>query len=218
MSQSFKRKIFGKKPLTKSAHESSTSSTRAKDGPEVALAAIVSYKKQKEVSDFMSFFLAALERNSDWLNGVVGKQTNFKCALMAGAGPNRFQLQEIVYPTDEKPIKLEVEHRDSEDHDKIAIAALLKLSNSEVDHVLKYIKTRLFENSVLAEDLMKAKEMGVGFALLKPFADKQYRVMERLVITNNSNNNNVKGDASLKKRRREKSIIRSPLKRARRVV
>ena len=215
MSQSFRSKMFGKKPFTKSAHESSTSSSKGKDAPEVALAAIVSYKKQKEVSDFMSFFLAALDRNSDWLNGVLGKQTNFRCGLMAGAGPNRFQLQEIVYPNDGKHIKLEVEHRDSEDHDKMAIAALLNLTNSEVEHVLKYIKTGFYEDSILAEDLMKAKEMGVHFAILKPFADKQYRVMERLVIINN---NNMKGDASLKKRRREKSIVRSPLKRARRVV
>ncbi|CAH0726885.1 unnamed protein product, partial [Brenthis ino] len=206
--------MFGKKPLTKSANESSTSGPRSKDAPEVALAAIVSYKKQKEVSDFMSFFLGALERNSDWLNGVVGKQTNFRCAVMTGAGPNRFQLQEIMYPTDEKDIKLEVEHRDSEDYDKIAIAALLTLNNSEKDHILKYIKTRLCDNSVLTEDLLKAKELGVHFAILIPFADKQYRVMERLII-----GASIKCDAPLKKRRRdEKSIIRSPLKKAKRVA
>lgn len=206
-------RMFNKKSPIKSGHEPGSSSPRAKDGlPEVAVAAIASYKKQKEVSDFMSFFLEALERNSDWLNGVVVKQSNFRCALMVGAGPNRFQLQEIIYPA-EKEIKLQVEQRDSEDYDKIAIAALFKLPNAEIDHLLKYIKTRLYDNLFLKEDLLKGKAMGISYAVLRPFSEKQYRVMERIVM-----GSSMKCVVPVKKRRRdEKSLARSPIKRAKRV-
>ncbi|XP_050344334.1 uncharacterized protein LOC126769519 [Nymphalis io] len=207
--------MFGKKSPIKFAREPSTSSPKGKDVfPEVALAAIASYKNQKEVSDFMSFFLGALDRNSDWLNGVVGKQTNFRCALMVGAGPNRFYLQEIIYPTSEDDIKLEVEHKDSEDYDKIAIAALLKLSNSEIDQLLKYVKTRLYDNRLLKEDLLKGRSLGISFAVLRPFSEKQYRVIERLVI-----GSSMKCVLPLKKRKLdEKSITRSPLKKTKHVA
>ncbi|XP_038212839.1 uncharacterized protein LOC119833040 [Zerene cesonia] len=213
--------MFGKKSSSKSGRDSSSpkasprASPRSIDAlPEVALAAIATYKKQKEVGDFMTFLLAALERNSEWLNALVGKQANFKCALMVGAGPNRFQLQEVIYPTSEACVKLEVELRDSEDYDKLAIAAILKLSNVEIDNLLRYMKTRLHENIVLRDDLIRGKAMGVTFAVLRPFSDKQYRVMERIII-----GNSLKCLAPTKKRRRdEKSIIRSPLKRIKRDI
>lgn len=205
--------MFAKKTPIKFGHGLSTSAPKSKDVlPEVALAAIASYKKQKEVSDFMSFFLGALERNSDWLNGVVGKQTNFRCALMVGAGPNRFQLQEIIYPTSENDIQLEVEHRDSEDYDKIAIAALLKLTNFEIDLLLKYIKNRLHDNRILKEDLLKGKSLGISFAVLRPFSEKHYRVVERITI-----GSSMKCVIPVKKRRLdEKSIARSPSKKTKR--
>ncbi|XP_045499819.1 uncharacterized protein LOC123697370 [Colias croceus] len=212
--------MFGKKSSSKSGRDSSSPasprpSPRSIDAlPEVALAAIATYKKQKEVGDFMTFLLAALERNSEWLNAVVGKQPNFKCALMVGAGPNRFQLQEVIYPASEACVKLEVELRDSEDYDKLAIAAILKLSNVEIDNLLLYMKTRLHENIVLRDDLLRGKAMGVTFAVLRPFSDKQYRVMERIII-----GNSLKCLTPTKKRRRdEKSIIRSPLKRIKRDI
>lgn len=205
--------MFAKKTPINFGHGLSTSVPKSKDVlPEVALAAIASYKKQKEVSDFMSFFLGALERNSDWLNGVVGKQTNFRCALMVGAGPNRFQLQEIIYPTSENDIQLEVEHRDSEDYDKIAIAALLKLTNFEIDQLLKYIKNRLHDNRILKEDLLKGKSLGISFAVLRPFSEKHYRVVERITI-----GSSMKCVLPVKKRRLdEKSIARSPSKKTKR--
>lgn len=205
--------MFAKKTPINFGHGLSTSVPKSKDVlPEVALAAIASYKKQKEVSDFMSFFLGALERNSDWLNGIVGKQTNFRCALMVGAGPNRFQLQEIIYPTSENDIQLEVEHRDSEDYDKIAIAALLKLTNFEIDQLLKYIKNRLHDNRILKEDLLKGKSLGISFAVLRPFSEKHYRVVERITI-----GSSMKCVLPVKKRRLdEKSIARSPSKKTKR--
>ncbi|KAL0828950.1 hypothetical protein ABMA28_003842 [Loxostege sticticalis] len=205
--------MTSKKSPTKRSREPSEKSVDAL--PDVALAAIASYKKQKEVSEFINFLLASLERNSDWLNTVVNKQNNFRCAFMAGAGPNRFQLQEIIYPSKEEDIKLEVELRDSEDHDKIAIAALLKLSNLDIDNLLRYIKTRLFENPMLKDDLLKGKAMGISFAVLRPFSEKQYRVMERIVI-----GSSMKCPPSpIKKRRRdEKLFIGPPIKKTRRVV
>lgn len=172
------------RPPAKKSRESS-SARSAEILPDVALAAIASYRKQKEVGDFINFMLESLERNATWLNNVVGKQTNFRCALMTGAGPNRFQIQEIIYPSDDKDIKLAVELNESEDHDKIALAALLKLSNTDMDKLLKYIKTRMYENEMLKEDLVKGKAMGISFAILKQFSDKQYRVMERIMIGNN---------------------------------
>lgn len=178
---------------------------KAVDLPEVALAAIASYKKQKEVSDFINFLLAALERNSNWLNTIVGRQNNFRCALMVGAGPNRFQLQEMIYPSGDNDIKLEVELKDSEDHDKIAIAALVKLTNIDLEHLLKYIKTRLCDNTMLREDLLKGKALGVSFAVLRPFSDKQYRVMERIVI-----GSSMKCVVPVKKRRRDEKLLTGP--------
>ncbi|PZC77799.1 uncharacterized protein LOC126055383 [Helicoverpa armigera] len=179
---------------------------KAAELPEVALAAIASYKKQKEVGDFINFLLAALERNSNWLNTLVGRQNNFRCALMVGAGPNRFQLQEIIYPSGGSDIKLEVELKDSEDHDKIAIAALVKLTNIDLEHLLKYIKTRLCDNTMLREDLLKGKALGVSFAVLRPFSDKQYRVMERIVI-----GSSMKCVVPMiKKRRRDEKIVSGP--------
>ncbi|CAG9788115.1 unnamed protein product [Diatraea saccharalis] len=182
--------------------------------PDIALAAIASYKKQKDVSDFINFLLGSLERNSDWLNGVVSKQNNFKCAFMVGAGPNRFQLQGVIYPSQEEDLKIEVELKDSEDHDKIAIAALLKLSNQDIDSLLKYIKTRLFDNALLKDDLLKGKAMGLSFAVLRPLSERQYRVMERIVI-----GNPVKCPSPVKKRRREEKALFGPaLKKTRRVA
>lgn len=183
--------------------------------PEIALAAVASYKRQKEVSDFIDFLLAALERNADWLNTMVDKQNNFKCALMVGSGPNRFTLQEIIYPCGDNEIKLEVEMKDSEDYDKIAIAALLRLTNYEMDQLLKYVKTRMNDNMSLREDMVRGKALGISFAVLRPFSEKQYRVMERIVI-----------GSSLKcivsDRKRKKNEFYAPetplLKKARKVV
>lgn len=182
--------------------------------PEVALAAIASYKKQKEVSDFINFLLAALERNSNWLNSIVGRQTNFRCALMVGAGPNRFQLQEIIYPTGENDIKLEVELKDSEDYDKIAIAALIQLHNLDLENLLKYMKTRLGDNNMLREDLLRGKALGVSFAVLRPFSEKQYRVMERIVI-----GSSLKCVVPVKKRRKDDKLLSGPpLKKTRKIA
>lgn len=186
------------------------------DLPEVALAAIASYKKQKEIADFINFLLGALDRNSNWLNTIVGRQSNFRCALMVGAGPNRFQLQETIYPSGGSDIKLEVELKDSEDHDKIAIAALVKLTNIELEHLLKYIKTRLCDNTLLREDLLKGKALGVSFAVLRPFSDKQYRVMERIVIGTSMK---CIVPPIIKKRRREEKLLHGPaFKKTRKVI
>lgn len=209
-------KMFGKKPPIKFGHDASTNSAKGKDAsPEVALAAILSYKKQKEVSDFMSFFLSVLERNSDWLNGVVSKQTNFRCALLVGSGPNRFRLQEIIYPSEGKDIRLEVEHRDCEDFDKVAIAAILNLTNYEIDHLLRYIKTRLYENP-LREDFIKGKEMGINFAVLRPFTENQYRLVERIVI--GSSMKCVLSPTVKKRKRDDKSLIKTAFKKAKQVA
>ncbi|KAH9637464.1 hypothetical protein HF086_012077 [Spodoptera exigua] len=188
---------------------------KAVELPEVALAAIASYKKQKEVGDFINFLLAALDRNSNWLNTIVGRQNNFKCVLMVGAGPNRFQLQEVIYPPGGSDIKLEVELKDSEDHDKIAIAALVKLTNIELEHLLKYLKTRLCENTMLREDLLKGKALGVSFAVLRPFCDKQYRVMERIVIGSSMK---CLTPIIKKRRRDEKILVEPPFKKTRKVT
>lgn len=163
-------------------------SERAAELHEVALAAIASYKKQKEVNDFINYLLESLEGNSSWLNTVMGKQTNFKFVLMAGAGPNRFQIREIIYPAGDDDITLEVEFQDSDDYDKIAVAAIIKLCSSDIDRLMKYIKTHLFDNSTLKEDLLKGKALGISFAILRPFAEKQYRVMERIVIGSSMKN------------------------------
>lgn len=182
--------------------------------PEVALAAVISYKKQKEVADFINFLLPALDRNSEWLNSIVVKQNNFKCALMVGAGPNRFTLQEIIYPSGDNEVKLEVDMKDNEDHDKIGIAALLKLTNSELDSLIKFLKTRMMDNEILREDLERGKALGVTYLVLRPMSENQYRVMERIVIGNSSKNL-----IPVKKRRREENILFGPpVKKTRKVV
>lgn len=183
--------------------------------PEVALAAIASYRKQKEVSDFINFMLEALERNSNWLNGIVGKQTNFKCALMFGAGPNRFQIEEIIYPSNNEDIKLEVELNDSEDHDKIALTALLKLGNTEMDNLLKYIKTGMHDNPMLKDDLLKGKAMGISFALLRPITNKQYRVTERIVLGNTMK---CPVEPCKKRRREDRSLAETVLRKPKRRI
>ncbi|CAB3221212.1 unnamed protein product [Arctia plantaginis] len=185
-----------------------------KEPPEVALAAIVSYKKQKEVNDFINFLLGALDRNANWLNTVVGRQKNFRCALLVGAGPNRFQLQEIIYPTYEEEITLEVEMKESEDHDKVAIAALVQMSNLDEENLLKFMKTRINENSMLREDIVQGKTLGISFAILKPFAEKQYRVTERIAI-----GSSLKSVVPIKKRRKDEKLLAGPpLKKTRKVV
>lgn len=181
--------------------------------PEVALAAITSYKSEKDVSDFINFLLSAFERNGDWLNNIVSKQISFRCAVMVGAGPNRFQIQEIIYPNNDNGLKLEVDIKDSEDFDKVAIVALVRMTNLDLERLMKYIKTRLFKNPDLKEDLLKGKALGINFALLRPFADKQYRVMERIEV-----DSIVKCMAPLKNRRKhdDKLISVPPLKRFKR--
>lgn len=183
--------------------------------PEVALAAIASYRKQKEVSDFINFMLEALERNSNWLNSIVGKQSSFKCALMFGAGPNRFQIQEVIYPSNNEDIKLEVELNDSEDHDKIALTALLKLGNNEMDNLLKYIKTRMYDNPMLKDDLLKGKALGINFAVLRPITDKQYRVMDRIVIGSTLK---CPEEPCKKRRREDRSLAETILRKPKRKV
>lgn len=196
-----------KRPPLKKSRDSED---KVLDLPEVALAAVSSYRKQKEVGDFINFMLTSLERNSNWLNTVVDKQNNFRCAILAGAGPNRFQLQEIIYPSGDDDIKLEVEMKDSEDYDKIAIAALLKLTNLEIDNLLKYIKTRMTENTMLREDLLKGKALGISFAVLRPLSEKQYRVMDRIVI-----GSSMKCVVPVKKRRRDERFTGPPIKKNR---
>lgn len=186
-----------------------------KEPSEAAVAAIISYKKQKEVNDFINFLLEALDRNANWLNTVVGRQKNFRCALLVGAGPNRFQLQEIIYPTYEEEITLEVEMKESEDYDKVAIAALVQMSNLDEENLLKFMKTRIInENSMLREDIIQGKALGINFAILKPFAEKQYRVAERIAI-----GPSLKSIVPIKKRRKdEKMLVGPPLKKTRKVV
>ncbi|XP_061718169.1 uncharacterized protein LOC133525798 isoform X1 [Cydia pomonella] len=150
--------------------------------PEIALAAIVPSRRQKEISEFINFLLHALERNSTWLNNVLSGQPYFRCAFMLGAGPNRFQIKDIIYPSENQNVKLQIELKDSEDLDKIAIAALFKLNNSEIQKVLEYMKTKLYDNIFLKDDMLKGKSMGIQYALLRPFTDKQYRVAERIVV------------------------------------
>ncbi|KAJ0176226.1 hypothetical protein K1T71_008400 [Dendrolimus kikuchii] len=186
------------------------STDKSLEMPEVALAAIVSYKSEKDVGDFINFLLGAFERNCDWLNNIAGRQTSFRCALMVGAGPNRFQVEEIIYPSNDNGIKLEVEIKDSEDYDKVAIAALVRLTNLDMEHLMKYVKTRLFENPRLKEDLLKGKGLGISFAVLRPFTDKQYRVMERIVV-----GSSVKCVVPLKNRRKadDRLVTAPPIKR-----
>ncbi|XP_053608656.1 uncharacterized protein LOC128674224 [Plodia interpunctella] len=192
-----------KKTVIKGSKESND---KNHDGlPDIALAAIASYKKQKEVGEFMSFLLAALERNAGWLNSIIDKQNNFKCVFMTGAGPNRFHLQEVIYPAQDENLKLEVEPKDSEDHDKIAVAALLKMPSAEIDYMIKFIKTKLNDNILLKDDLLKGKSMGISFAVLRPFSEKQFRVAERIVIENS-----LKCPAPFKKRRREEKLFIGP--------
>lgn len=216
------RRVSAKRPIevpTKAIEQSqankkekplATTATISKlpDGvPDVAFAAITSSKKQKEVGEFINYLLTALQRNGEWLNATVGKQNNFKCALMVGAGPNRFQLQEIIYPSNDKQIKLEVETRDSEDHDKLAIAAMFKMTHSTLNNVLDFLKNRLHENKTLKEDLMRGKGMGFTFAVLRPFSERHYRVMERIAL-------NTSAPPALKKKREETghSPVRKPKK------
>ncbi|XP_063384945.1 uncharacterized protein LOC134671093 [Cydia fagiglandana] len=150
--------------------------------PEIALAAIVPSRCQKEICEFINFLLHALERNSNWLNNILSRQPYFRCAFMLGSGPNRFQIKDIIYPSENKNVKLQIELKDSEDLDKIAIAALLKLNNSEIQKILEYIKTKLYDNIYLKDDMLKGKSMGIQYALLRPFTDKQYRIAERIVV------------------------------------
>lgn len=182
--------------------------------PDTALAAIMPFKKQKDVNDFVSFVLEALERNAHWINSLVGKQNGFKCAIMTGAGPNRFQIHQMIYPSQEA-FRFEIECRDSEDYDKVAIAALVKLTNVDVDRILKYIKTRFFEQTVMREELVKGKLLGMNYAILRPLYgnDKQYRIMERIVI-----GSSTKCVSPIKRRLMDNSITRNPLKKAKKVV
>lgn len=75
---------------------------------------------------------------------------------------------------------------ESEDHDKIAIAALCKMTNANLQHTIDFLRNRLHEIRQLKEDMLRGKDMGVQFAVLKPITDKQYRIMERIVISNTS--------------------------------
>ncbi|KAJ2951731.1 hypothetical protein O0L34_g13896 [Tuta absoluta] len=182
--------------------------------PDVAVAAIASYRRQKEVGDFITFLLEALERNSNWLNNVVSKQANFRCALMTGSGPNRFQIQEMIYPSNKDDIRLDVELTDTDDYDKVAFAAIIKLNNAEIEGLLKYIKTRMYDNPILKEDLLKGKAMGISFAIMRPFTDKQYRIIERVVVGREP----VKEvePATKKRRREDRSLAETILRKTRR--
>ncbi|XP_060804319.1 uncharacterized protein LOC132902571 [Amyelois transitella] len=200
-----------KKSVTRTSRDSNDKNIDAL--PDIALAAIASFKKQKEVGEFMSFLLGALERNAGWLNSIIDRQNNFKCVFMTGAGPNRFQLQEVIYPAQDENVKLEVEAKESEDHDKIAVAALLKMPSAEIDAMIKFIKTRLNDNMVLKEDLLKGKALGINFAVLRPFSEKQYRISERIVI-----DNSVKCAVPFKKRRREEKLFLGPPMKTKKVM
>ncbi|KAI5646218.1 hypothetical protein NE865_01680 [Phthorimaea operculella] len=209
------------RPLTKRARENSVKSpvntlVRSPEHlPDVAIAAIASYRRQKEVGDFINFLLDALERNSNWVNNVVSKQANFRCALMTGSGPNRFQIQEMIYPSDNQDIRLDVELTESEDYDKVAMAALVKLSNAELEGLLKYIKTRMYDNPILKEDLLKGKAMGLNFAVLRPFTDKQYRIIERVVVGREPVVKEVEPTPK-KRRRADRSLAETILRKTRR--
>ncbi|CAH2041594.1 unnamed protein product, partial [Iphiclides podalirius] len=205
--------MFTRKTPIKHDSHSSNYVHKPENLPDTALAAIMPFKKHKDVSDFISFVLEALERNAHWINSLVGKRDGFKCALMTGSGPNRFQIHQVIYPSEGETVSFEIECRDSEDYDKVAIAAILKLTNVEIDRMLKYIKTRLFERTVIREELSKGKLLGISYAVLRPLYDKQYRMMERIVI-----GSSVKCASPVKRRLVDKSIARNPLKRAKKVA
>ncbi|XP_068631141.1 uncharacterized protein [Battus philenor] len=175
--------------------------------PDVALAAIMPYRRQKDVTDFANYVLDALERNTHWLNTLIEKQNCFRCALMTGSGPNRFQIRQIIYPQPETESRLEIECRDSEDYDKVAIAALLKLSSADVDRIIKYTKTRFFENSLMKEELSKGKLLGFSYALLRPLYENHYRITERFLTSNSA-----PCSSTPKRRLIDRPITRSPKK------
>lgn len=172
---------------------------------EVALAAVVNYKTRREVADFIYFLLPALERNSDWLNSVVEKQNDFRCALLVGAGPNRYKLQQVIYPNDTDQVELEVDMADDEDYDKIAIGALLKLTHTDFENLMKFIKTRMMDNEPLCEDLLKGKTMGISYVVLRPMFNKQYRVVERIVI-----GSSLRCNPTIRKRHRDDKLWAGP--------
>lgn len=175
--------------------------------PDVALAAIFASNNQEQVNEFITFFLQALARNSVWVNKILEKSNYFKCALMQGAGPNRFKLIETIYPNLEGDIKLEVQVKEHEDHDKIAIAALTRMATPHLKNAIEFVRNRLGENKTLQEDLLRGRSMGVHFAVLKPIDDKHYRIVERLVIDNCPTSN----------KKRDKSMLQFAPKRARKV-
>lgn len=178
--------------------------------PEVAIAAVTSSRKKQEVSDFIDFMVSALERNSTKLNNLLLKRPTFSCALMVGAGPNRFQLQETIYPTQDEPLKLEFELQDSEDHDKVAIAAFVKLTSSELTHLMEFVRYHLGEKSSLKEDVLTGKSMGISYVVLSPVSDNIYRVSDRFVIDTSST-------VIAKRKRKKAEPIISSFKRMKRV-
>ncbi|XP_045536896.1 uncharacterized protein LOC123721645 [Papilio machaon] len=203
--------MFTKKSSSRRVDLPDTYSPKPEYLPDTALAAIVSYKKQKDVNDFVSFVLDALERNAHWLNNLVDKQNSFRCAFMIGSGPNRFQIKQIIYPQQDAELKLEVDCRDSDDYDKVAIAALLKLTSADIDRVLKYTKTRFFENTLMREELYKGKLIGISYAVLRPIYDDQFRLSERIVI-----GNTLRYGSPMKRRLVDKSVTRN-VKKAKKV-
>lgn len=153
-------------------------------GNEVALAAITTCTQEQErIFEFVIYILHALERNHSFVNNYISRQPNFKCVLMVGDGPNRFRVKDVIYPVDhEDDFTLDIELCGSEDHDKIAFAALLKLSHDQISQILDYAKNKLTENSTLGQDLVKGKLLGASFAVLRATSAKHYRLGERISI------------------------------------
>lgn len=172
---------MSKKRLLRKQSVGASSSTSQDSVHEVAIAAISSSKKQNEVSKFINVLTSALERNSAWVNNFARKNPSFKCVFLIGSGTNCFKIHSVIYPSDQ-PLQLEVELQDSEDYDKIGLAVLLKIDNSELNSMLEYARSRLGEHLLLREDLLAGKAIGISFLVLKSFADGEFKVIDKLLL------------------------------------
>lgn len=149
---------------------------------EVAVAAISPSNDQEKVNEFINFIITSLKRNADWLNSFVHKHSTFKCRMLVGAGADCFQLKNEIYPVSEgNPPKFEIELKDSVEYDQIGVAGIAEITKLEFDSLLDYIRSGLGESSVLKEDILRGQAMGISFVVLKPFLDKQLRVIEKIV-------------------------------------
>ncbi|GBP36362.1 hypothetical protein EVAR_22494_1 [Eumeta japonica] len=156
--------------------------------PETALAAIVPSKGVKLINEFFNFFVDVLEKHATWINDAILDQPGFRCVLLAGSGPNRFQIREVIYPSKSDKLNIEVEVKNSDDYDKLAVAALVKLPKSS----LEVIKNSL-PNYRIRDDLITGESMGVTYAVMEPATRGQFRIVDKLSIIGAGNARNVTG-------------------------